>query len=759
MFKRIFPFLFSAVVLSVPVIAQTNSNSAQWLAPACMPKLYGLQDPQGEVVLKAQYDFLFDQGNNAWIAISDGHFGVINQKGDWLIKPVYEGIRQYANGKAIAAKKVKRKEDYNSYKYSYAYGRNDSVIRYGMIDESNVWLIDAAYEFLQIGDDGTVLYTDEYEKYGFLNPDGTILIKAQYDYATVMSGGAAIIGEATKNSYENRYDYMYNKNSFKSGNYYLIDRNGSKLNKEPYDLIREFSEGRAACNKGGLWKRGRYSSEQKMMGGKWGFVDASGNEVVAPQYDYVYDYENGKAKVKLGERTFWIDKDGKETTPPVAAVNPFEVFCLPGSFGYVDLKGNWVIEPQFYAAHEFSEGLAAAMTLRASDQDCDAPEVENEYLYDDDMGLGLRRINLFGIGARRRYDETDAASEYKRPLRRLYGYIDSKGMMVIEAKYEVALPFHNNRAYVSFRGKWGIIDRSGNWIMQPVLEAPQAAGYMHGYYTNEFEQPDNPYIDYANSDDNYVSVTKRKISRSTDESSNSELYYFSEGMGAIRYSNKYGFVDTTGKIIIAPVYDYVTPFSQGLAAVRHGDLWGYVDKTGKEVIPLKFGTAEPFASNGTAVVSTTAMRSQVPSEEVDMVYEESSQQYFGYIDRNGNWVIKPQFTSASNFVEGLAVAAVDYKGRGYIDKTGKFVINPKYDYAGDFSNGYAYVRVRMYSGVYIDKTGKVSKVYTSDNPPADKAHPLRLKENTNGRYGFVNEKGELVIPYNFRYAGEFVKVN
>lgn len=749
--------------LLFPGINVWSQNSGKWLAPACTPKLYGLHDEKGDVFLEAKYDFLYDQGENAWIAIYDGKWGVVNARGEWIVKPVYESIRQFRNGKSIVAKRVKLKASSSDrYTPNYAYRENDSVIRYGLVDEAGIWLIDATYEFIKLGQDGSVLYLDEYNNYGFLNSDGTVLIKAQYEYATIMSsGGAAIIGERKKNSASPyRYDYYNFNQEFKSGDYYIINRKGDKLNKDPYDLVREFCEGRAAFNKGGAWKnKNRYSDDQRLSGGKWGFVDENGTEVVPPKYDYVYDYENGKAKVQLGEKTFWIDKDGNETSPPAAQSGAsFTVFCMPGSFGYIDVNGKWAIEPQFYAAHEFSEGLAATMALRSSDLDCEEPEYESEYLYSDYSGR--RKLNLFGIGMRKRTEETESAQTSK-PLRRLFGYIDATGVTVIEAKYEIAMPFHNNRAYVCFRGKWGIIDRKGNWIMQPVLESPPGFSYVISAYREALFS----YYGRARSMYYYDDVgvnpqeSSGNSSRTTDSPPYIDVYSFSEGMGVIYYSGKFGVVDTSGKVVVAPVYDYISPFSQGLAAVRHADRWGYVDKKGKEVIPLKYGSASSFSSNGLAAVSTTAAKSDVSGEDLEMVYEEGDQQYYGYIDKSGNWVIKPQFSEAGDFTDGLAVAALDYNGKGYIDKSGKFVIEPKYDYATNFSNGYAFVRIRMYEGVYIDKNGKVSKVYNLKKNPPDKTRPLSLHVNENGRFGFLNEKGEEAIPHQFRYAGEFAKVD
>ena len=46
---------------------------------------------------------------------------------------------------------------------------------------------------------------------------------------------------------------------------------------------------------------------------------------------------------------------------------------------------------------------------------------------------------------------------------------------------------------------------------------------------------------------------------------------------------KWGYVDTTGKMVIEPQFDDVWVFSHGLACVFIGSKMGYIDKTGKYV--------------------------------------------------------------------------------------------------------------------------------------------------------------------------------
>lgn len=77
---------------------------------------------------------------------------------------------------------------------------------------------------------------------------------------------------------------------------------------------------------------------------------------------------------------------------------------------------------------------------------------------------------------------------------------------------------------------------------------------------------------------------------------------------------------------------------------------------------------------------------------------------YGFIDREGKFVVPPRFEAASFFWEGLA--PVRFNGRwGYIDKSGALVIGYQFDAAGAFIQGLARVEVRGREA-YIDKQGK-----------------------------------------------------
>jgi hypothetical protein len=77
-------------------------------------------------------------------------------------------------------------------------------------------------------------------------------------------------------------------------------------------------------------------------------------------------------------------------------------------------------------------------------------------------------------------------------------------------------------------------------------------------------------------------------------------YY--EGIAKVKLKQKWGFIDSTGNVIIAPKYNQVENFVDGLAKVRIGQRWGLVDRTGQVVIQPTFDWIYDFNENGIAKV-------------------------------------------------------------------------------------------------------------------------------------------------------------
>ena len=76
--------------------------------------------------------------------------------------------------------------------------------------------------------------------------------------------------------------------------------------------------------------------------------------------------------------------------------------------------------------------------------------------------------------------------------------------------------------------------------------------------------------------------------------------------GAIAFADetdKWGFVDNKGEVIIKPKFDNAKSFSNNLAAVCKDGLWGFIDTSGELVIDYQFLDADYFTEDGMAMVS------------------------------------------------------------------------------------------------------------------------------------------------------------
>lgn len=144
-----------------------------------------------------------------------------------------------------------------------------------------------------------------------------------------------------------------------------------------------------------------------------------------------------------------------------------------------------------------------------------------------------------------------------------------------------------------------------------------------------------------------------------------------------------------------------------------------------------------------------------------------AQEYkWGFIDKNGKWVILPQFDYVEDFSEGLAVVEVGKK-IGYVDTTGKMVIPPQFKKTErmGFHEGLAAVEVEGDYGKwgwgigYIDRSGKFVIPLRSDYAFAGEFHEglasIGDDFSTGEYYGFINQYGQLVIPIKYWRARDF----
>lgn len=160
-----------------------------------------------------------------------------------------------------------------------------------------------------------------------------------------------------------------------------------------------------------------------------------------------------------------------------------------------------------------------------------------------------------------------------------------------------------------------------------------------------------------------------------------EVGNFQEGRALIQLRKKgvlesaAGYIDETGRVVIAPRFDAARAFSEGLAYAEAKGFRGYIDRRGEPVITLK---VEDLADrHGGADLTIEDLAGKDFHGGLAAVGSRGRGGQWGYIDRSGRLVVRPQYSFADDFSEGLA--GVETGGKfGFIDGTGGWVIPPRF---------------------------------------------------------------------------------
>ncbi len=333
-------------------------------------------------------------------------------------------------------------------------------------------------------------------------------------------------------------------------------------------------------------------------------------------------------QIRQGEQVGLIDRSGRVIVPPEFPQPPTPgdplIRVRKGSrTAYYAHDGSLAIAPQEELTEPFSEGLAPSL--------------------------------LPGEGGKR-----------------LWGYVDAGRAVVIPGRFQAADGFSGGLARVGVADEWGelrygYIDRSGR-VVVPAIHA-KAHPARDGI--GRVESPRGMRAFDANGRD----ITPEGVDF---------IGLPAEGTLRIWSGRKQGFMELTGKLIVAPLYASASDFREGMARVWIDGKFGFVDRSGRVVIGARFDAAEDF-SDGLALVREGETRA--------------------FIDKTGKVALSVSWERVSAFGEGLA-AAKEGKLWGYVDRGGRWVIAPRYTYARPFWNGLAAVSDGPRSA-WIDRRGTV----------------------------------------------------
>ncbi|MFC9774538.1 WG repeat-containing protein [Paenibacillus chitinolyticus] len=200
---------------------------------------------------------------------------------------------------------------------------------------------------------------------------------------------------------------------------------------------------------------------------------------------------------------------------------------------------------------------------------------------------------------------------------------------------------------------------------------------------------------------------------------------------------KWGYIDPEGRLAIRPVYEDAADFQQnGLAVVGRGGKFGLIDRWAHFVVPPVYNSINPFSERRAVVIDSEG---------------------FKLIDEKGKVLTGRAYPFIANMENGRAVFYVTEGGSGdtgtsrygYLDAQGREVIPAQYEEANDFSDDRAVVKIRDGDYALIAPDGRklASYPYAYVGPHGDDL--LAFQQTSGGKYGYINERGKVVIAPSF----------
>ncbi len=388
--------------------------------------------------------------------------------------------------------------------------------------------------------------------------------------------------------------------------------------------------------------------------------------------------------------------------------------------GYIDKEGKWIIEPdeKYFKYGKFENGNAhysfeyynlnmnikRFLDKNGTEKEEEIKkgrfeEVRNRF---KEKGLwfsvgfyeGIENEEFFIVGKPVEPDENGKV-DYKN------GIMDKNFNLLTEMNYK-------------FRGRF-------NLGLAPA-QIKKGDIFRYGYLNIKGETVIDPEFDYAEPfwDNGLAKVCRRDKGNYID-----------------------GLIDTKGNRILPLEYSYISEFSEGLAvACKNGAdnkfSCFYFNEKGEKASPLTFVYAKPF-KNGVAVVKEKNRKA-------------------GFINKEFQYIINPQFDDASDFSEGLAAVKIgencnkreyDCGKWGFIDINGNWVIKPKFNGIGTgFSEGLAKVYIWVKSEMQpLPNEYKEQILIWKDDSGKEKKIVILLDEMDNKKNKKVFVNGKLTEEY------------
>lgn len=336
-----------------------------------------LSDENLQRIAKAYSTWVAGDGQARWLKRVAGKVGFIAPDGHWLIEPVFEdaGVLSHdrvafrrewfwgyldIHGAEVVPPSFHSAGDFQE---GLARVKTNKECRYGFIAADGSWVIEPVYIKADHLFDGLALVENEQFR-GYVDSQGRRAIEIDFAHSYLFASGRALVCNDM------------------SGPFGFIDKSGGVVIPLDLEAAWHFYQGYAPAMKNGKWghldqagnwavppifQRVDYFFDgfaRVMKDDYWGVVDTRGKVVVSPRFTAI-EFSGEFFKVKKGDMLGLINRNGKLVVEPrYAEMGGVAENLIPvrevedALWGYLDVHGQWAIEPRYAAACDFGKGHA-----------------------------------------------------------------------------------------------------------------------------------------------------------------------------------------------------------------------------------------------------------------------------------------------------------------------------------------------------------------------------------------------------------------
>lgn len=253
----------------------------------------------------------------------------------------------------------------------------------------------------------------------------------------------------------------------------------------------------------------------------------------------------------------------------------------------------------------------------------------------------------------------------------LYGFINDKGEIKINPKFEKVGQFSEGLAYFTEGEHYGFINTRGEVVI-PAKYKKRSRGRFN-FAIEPFGES-----------------------------------FFKEGLAMIHESGFFGFINKKGEVAIPARYQKAGPFCDGLSCIQDGQTYYYINQKGEKQFDQTFEYALDF-NDGLAVVSTNGKAGYInPSGEVvipnqyayagffsdgyTVIKDFPDDKVFKLIDEKGNVQFEKKGVKKMRRSIGDYVEFSEGHNQGYFNLKGEIVVEAKFDFLLPFMGEVAIAR-------------------------------------------------------------------